>query len=278
MNQAITLKAQAANLVAAMAEMGIKMSKSQGLEAIAKQYGVANWDTLNGMLKAKPEATRAPVLADMPGYPDCIVVERGPHRTFYRVESYDEEALALLHDEKALRAHLEKNLENYDEGLDTTAISVQGDGESLAFTFNQLLGMTYQKLGGMGTWWLNDNDTILSFICGDSWNPEEGGQVKPVQLPAIPQMAKSAKGVKVLQLPSHDGAQYDLFFVVPPHLDIEVITKKLGAEIERLKQQDRDNEDNPEYDEYDADDVKAFAKTLGIEPCEPNMGNDNWDC
>ena len=278
MNQIITLKAQAANLVAAMAELGVTLTKSQGLEAIAKQYGVANWDTLNGMLKTKPEVTRDPVLADMPGYPDHVAVEEGSSRTFYRVEWYDEQGLALVHDEAALQAYFAKNPEAYVDGLDTVALDLQTDSENRDFTFADLLGLQYQKLGGIGSWKLANQDVYLSFLCGDSWNPEEGGQVKAPTLPAIPQTVKSVKGVKVLKLTSIEGSTYDKFFLVPPHIDIEVVKKKLDEEVERLKIEDGNGMDNGNYLRYQGLDIADFAKGLGLEQVKPETCSEHWDC
>lgn len=277
MNQIITLKAQAANLVAAMAEMGVKLTKSQGLEAIAKQYGVANWDTLNGMLKAK-KTIPAPRLADMPGYPDQVIVEQGPKSTYYSVGSYDEEGLALLHDLPALQAHFAKYAELYPEGMDALAIELYGDGHDLRFTFQQLVSLEYRILGGRGTWKLANEDTYLTFICGTTWTPPEGGVAEPVQLPAIPQTVKSVKGVKVLKMTSIESSTYDKFFLVPPHVDIEVVKKKLDEEVERLKTEDSDGLDNGNYLRYQGLDIADFAKGLGLEQVKPETCSENWDC
>lgn len=160
MSQIVTLKAQAANLVESLAARGIKLTRAQGLELIAEQYGMKNWDTLSGMLKPKDSAASAPCSAD---------------------------------------------------------------------------------------------------------------------LPAIPHTVKSVKGVKVLQLTSADGDFYDEFFLLPPHLDIEVIKCKVDEELVRLKQRDRDNEEDEAYQPYMDTDVIAFVTSLGLEHVEPEKARENWD-
>lgn len=50
MEKISALKAQAKNLVQAMADIGVNLSHGQALEAVAKQYGFANWDTVAGVL------------------------------------------------------------------------------------------------------------------------------------------------------------------------------------------------------------------------------------
>ena len=54
MSKIASLKAQAANLKLAMEDIGVTLTQAQALEAIAKQYGFDNWDTIAGMLN-KPE-------------------------------------------------------------------------------------------------------------------------------------------------------------------------------------------------------------------------------
>lgn len=276
MKQVTSLKAQASNLTDALSELGIKLTKAQSLEVIAKQYGVDNWDTMSGLLKRKPSASRPPVLADMPGYPDSVWVEQGPYSVLCNVERYDEEALAYLHDSTSLQAFLDEYPENYEEGLDSVAIYLQGDGEDYKFTFRELLGLKYQKLGGQGTWCLADGDTFLRINCGKAWTPDEEIREKSPQL-TIPETVKSAKGCRVLQLTSHDGSKHDIFAVVPPNLDIQTIKKKVDAEVARLKQLDRDNQDNPDYQEYVRTDLTKFIASLGCQPVDTDMCSENWD-
>ena len=275
MTQITTLKAQASNLVNALAARGIALTKSQGLEVIAQQYGISDWDTMNGMLKKKAPVAPAPTLADMPGYPDGVMVEQGPKRRHYTVAAYEEEALALLERESELLAWLDKY---HDDGLDSVAIELYGDGDNLEFTFRELQGMTYSIIAGQGTWELADGETYLNFLCGGSWSPPEGGtQIAKTPL-AIPEMVKSVKKVKLIRMTSSDGDKYDLFFLAPPHLDVEVIKRKLDAEVARLKKRDEDNAAQGDEDnQYTDSDIIAFAKSLGIEPVEPETCSENWD-
>jgi hypothetical protein len=277
MTKIATLKAQASNLKSAMAEMGIALTQSQALEAIAKQYGVANWDTMSGLLKR--ESFRSPTLADMPGVPDSAWVEKGTRSTLCLVSDYDSEALALLHDVQALEAYFEKFSDQYEDGMDTCAIFLQGDGRNYEFTFADLQGLTYKKLGGQGNWLLASGDTYLRFNCGSVWSPEEQIQDDKVQL-AVPTAVKSAKGCQLLVLTSHDGAQYDRHAIVPPHLNAEQISKRVAEELVRLKDLDRLKEETADYDGYTEVDVARFVSSLGclwIGTNEQVIVSQTWD-
>lgn len=50
MSKIASLKAQATNLKLALEAVGVKLTHAQALEAIAKQYGFENWDTIAGIL------------------------------------------------------------------------------------------------------------------------------------------------------------------------------------------------------------------------------------
>jgi hypothetical protein len=277
MTQIVTLKAQAANLVESLAARGIKLTRAQGLELIAEQYGMKNWDTLSGMLKPTTSAAPAPRLADMPGYPDTVLVDKDGKRVYYNVAFYDEEGTALLHDTSALESFLMQYRDGYPEGMATTALELSGDGHNLYLSFQELVGLTYQVQDGLGCWKLPDGVTSLTFICGTPWTPKPAGMQEPVHLPAIPQTVKSVKGVKVLQLTSTDGDYYDKFFLVPVHLDISVIKRKVDEEVVRLKERDRVNEEAEAYQPYMDTDIIAFVTSLGLEHVEPEKASENWD-
>jgi hypothetical protein len=279
MTKIATLKAQAKNLKLAMAEMGITLTQSQALEAIAKQYGVANWDTMSGILKKKLTPLQEPRLADMPCIPSDIWVEGvGPRSSKCPVNSYAYAALALLHDEQALRAYVEANPDEYQEGMDSLAIHLFDDGLDHEFTFNELLGIRYADVG-MGNWILRDGQTYLRFCCDDLWRPEDSAPNASVDL-AIPDRVKSVKGCQLLVLTSHDGAQYDRHAIVPPHLDAEEIAAKIAAELTRLKALDRLNEGELDYVEYTEGDVAKFVSALGclwVSAHDQVVVNQTWD-
>jgi hypothetical protein len=276
MTTVITLKAQAKNLKLAMEDMGITLTHGQSLEAIAKQYNFPNWDTLAGVLNKEPEPLPAPRLADMPDNPSFIYVEGlRPSTCMYSVDYYAADALALLPDEKALRAYVEKNIE-FLQGMDSLAIElkeVEGEEERW-FTFNQLLGIRYADMG-QGNWQLRDGKTYLRFVFDEDWEPAKVQESSPF---AIPQMLKSTKGCSLVQLPSHDGSFYDKFVLVPPQLDVKTIAQKLSAEIFRLKEKDLDNALAVNHEEYTANDIATFATSLGCTwVAELETISSNWD-
>lgn len=276
MTQVTSLKAQATNLAKALSDMGIKLTKAQSLEVLAQQYGVKNWDTLSGMLKTKAAPTHQPTLADMPFFPDNVWVEQGSRVVLCDVIAYEEQGLSLLHDLPSLHKFLDEFKGLFIEGMDSLAIQLNGDGRDYEFTFNDLVGLTYQNLGGQGNWKLADGKTYLRFMCGSTWTPDAPSEEKDTPL-TIPAMVKSAKGCRLLVVTSHDGDFYDIRAIVPPHLDIEVIKQKVEQELKRLKQLDKENEDNPDYAEYTDSDVKKFISSLGCEPVDPEMCSVNWD-
>ena len=157
MEKIAALKAQAKILVQAMADIGMMLSHGQALEAVAKQYGFANWDTLAGVVQAK------------------------------------------------------------------------------------------------------------------------GGESAEVTL-SIPSQVRSLKGVELVLLTSHDGAAYDKYVIVPPHLDKEVIKKRIFDEILRLKARDEETGlDDPEAEYTDAD-LAAFVAKLGcLWVSDPDTVGENWD-
>ncbi|MDO9177140.1 MAG: glyoxalase superfamily protein [Agitococcus sp.] len=271
-----TLKAQAKNLKIAMAAMGVTLTPAQSLEAIAKQYGYENWDTVAGVLNKEP-APRPPRLADMPSIPEYIWVEGlGPWAIKCDVAYYAATALALLHDEIALRAYLTKECVEHGDGLSSTAIQLQSteNREGLRLTFKQLLGISYIN-DGIGSWKLRNGLTYLRFVFKENGQPANPAEASRI---AIPQMLKSTKGCSLVQLPSHDGSFYDKFVLVPPQLDAKAIAQKISFEIARLKKQDLDNITSVSYVGYTATDISTFVISLGCTfVAEPETTSENWD-
>lgn len=275
MSKIATLKAQAKNLKLAMAGMGIPLSQAQSLEAVAQQYGKPNWDTLSGILKKEAAPARAPRLADMPYEPSDIWIESGLYSEKYAVADYAYEALNLFHDEKAFREFVETYPEEYTEGMESTAIGLEGNGEDVKLTFNQLIGMRYADVG-MGNWELSDG-RFLRFCCDDIWRPENEAKKSKTEL-TVPELVKSAKGCNLVILPSGDGATYDRHVIVPPHLDADVISERISGEILRLKALDKENEDVPGYDEYTDTDLSTFVASIGCLWVEDyKTTSENWD-
>lgn len=95
----------------------------------------------------------------------------------------------------------------------------------------------------------------------------------------IPEVAKSAKGCKLVTLTSHDGAQYDRQVIVPPHLDAEDISAKMAGEIKRLKAIDEVLEAaGGHYDGYTEADLAKFAGVLGcLWVAKPVVASETWD-
>jgi hypothetical protein len=278
MTKIATLKAQAKNLKSAMAEMGMTLTQAQALETIAKQYGIDNWDTLSGMMKKEPAPAPEPRLADMPLPPTDIWVEGlGPRSSKCTVDLYAFEALQLLHDEKALRAYVEANPDEYCDGMDSTAIYLFDDGRDHDFTFNQLLGIRYVGLGE-GKWLLRDAETHLRFCCDDLWRPEDVLKKSVTPELMVPELVKSARGCQLIILSSSDGVAYDHHVIVPSHLKAEPISRQIAEEILRLKAIDRENNGVPGYDEYTDADLAKFVTSLGcLWVVEPVMVRENWD-
>lgn len=260
-----TLKAQATNMRLALEKTGVVLTHGQSLEAIAGQYGFDTWDALCGVMKkAKELAARVPTLADLPGVPESITVERDSWSASYEVLVFDLESIVLMHDEKKLLAHFAKNPGFYFNELDTPVIVVSGDGKYWQFTLRQLQGIKYEELGGKGYWHLEDiegEDLYLSFSFGDVWTPSkaEEGVLR------VPEMVKSAKGCEIVVMPSLDGDRsLWRYLIVPPHLNAKEIANKMVAEVRRLKaleasltEDERDEKESTELD------VKAYAQSLG---------------
>lgn len=272
MTQIETLKAQAKNLRHAMTKMGMAISLAQSLEAIAQQYGVENWDTLAGIVN-KAELAVPPVrtLAQLPSVPYKVEV-RGCSGLYFecRVKRFDAETLVLVHDKPALGRYLMANPEKYPDGFATTAIELTSDGRDFAFPLFQLL---YMKFGD-DNWFVDGALLALRFHCRE----DKPTKLEGVEL-AIPQMVKSAKGCQLLILPSHDGGHYDKHIIVPPHLDVDVISQKMVAEIRRLKELDAAHADDENYDEFTSADLARFAASIGgLWVGEPKIASENWDC
>jgi hypothetical protein len=275
MTKLASLKAQAQNLKLALAEMGIALSTGQSLEAVAKQYGQPNWDTVAGMLSKRLAPAAEPRLADMPYVPSDIRVDDGVTSEKCVVENYDYEALVLLHDEVALHSFIAAEPACYEKGMDSTAIFLFADGHDHHLTFNQLLGLKHCS-SEVGSWAMVDGRR-LQFYCDDVWEPLD---VEPEVGPelTVPKMVKSVKGCNLVVLPSNDSPEFNLHVLVPPHLDATKIRDQLTSELLRLKQMARVDEEKPNYEEYMDTALSAFAASLGcLLMQEPWKTSETWD-
>lgn len=278
MKKIASLKVQAQNLKAVLAEQGIILTQGQALETIAKQYGAPNWDTLCGMLKKPVEPVLEPRLSDLPFVPEGLWLEIGMRTSRCHIEKYDTEALALLHDEALLRAHLEAHADQYEGGIHSPAIALIDDGMDAELTFQMLLGIRYVR--GM-RWQLKDG-TKLEFCQNYNLRIGAGRSAREELELKIPEAVKSVKSVQLVKLCSHDGAAWDLHVLVPAHLHVAVITHRFEVEIRRLKERDRLNFDNPELDpsfeEYTAVELRTFAQSIGCSlPEIAEVATENWD-
>ena len=261
MTKIATLKAQATNLRASLDKAGVTLSHAQALEAVAGQYGFETWDSLAGVLNKKA-ITPTPLLADMPGYPSGVWVEQGQRREYCSIGYYDAEAIALLTQEVKLHEFIAEHAELFEAGMNSMALLAESDGVNFEFSLNHLLGMTYQVLGGQGTWLLADGLTYLQFECGGAWTP---AQAKVLEGPAdlvVPEMAKSAKGCQLIVLNSSDGDKWNCHVIVPPRLKARDIADKIDIELRRLKNLDKETAAEPE-NEYTSAALAAFVSALG---------------
>lgn len=276
-----TLKAQAANLRAALAKSGTTLTHAQALDGVAGQYGFDTWDALAATLKkAKAKAARTPTLADLPGSPESIEVERGAWSDLYQVVSFDFDSIVLVPDEKKLLEHIAKDPNLYYDGLDTTVIEVEGDGKDWQFTLRELQSAKYRELGGKGYWHIEDHEGDEIYICfhyEDVWTPSKAVE----NVLQIPEMAKSSKGSQVVVVPSLDGnSDQSRYIVVPAHLKAKDIADKVIAEVKRLKAADAALSDE-EFAEkaFTEDDVKTFVQSLGCTWANPAafITHNAWD-
>lgn len=276
MTKMAALKAQAKNLHAALVAQGVDYSLSQAQEAVAQQYGIANWDTLCGLVTQKAPKPRTPVLADLPGIPDTVQLEQGLWTKSYQVASYDWELIELLHKPKELQEFLDNYPELYEDGLDTTAILLEGDGQDIALTARQLMDGRYESLGGRSYWFIPDIDGYLSFGYETPWVAPPA-EPAPFEL-TVPSVVKSIKGTRIIAMRSHEGADYDHFALVPPHLKAEQVAQAIRAEVQRLHAADQALMDGQEDREYTVEDVRKFVELQGCLWVEElvEMGT-NWD-
>lgn len=252
MSKIESLKAQAENLKAALAEQGIEITRGVALDTVAKQYGFANWDTLSGVLNQPVTAAPKPTLKDLAYYPMHAWVEKGAQTQSYNVEGYEEEGLALLGDEKALSGFLAKYPDSFSKGLDSEAMYLLGSGHDVSFTFRDLLGLEYKELGGKGYWALKDGDRFIRFDSEPVILP-----VKTVEM-TVPKVVRTIKGTELIAMRSHDGSDSDRFVMVPPHLKLEVIRSKISKGLTELKAAVSDADAG-----VAVEDVEKMVKNLG---------------
>lgn len=262
MTQIEVVKAQAANLMDALAARGFAVTKGIALELIAAQYGQTNWDTMAGLLNRS--ANRQPIPADYTDYrvmPDAVTVWEGGIPTFYQVVGWTEELVAFLHDEAQLKAFLEANQQLFPAGMDEDVLTLEGDGRDLTFSAAELVNMTFtiDDLGGeqIEAWQLVDKDWLLQIHAGSMSlraKSKEGHAIP------VPMGVKSHKGFEILQLTSADGDFYDKYVLVPPHLKMDQVQAKVQDEINRLRSCYVD--DDEEINLRTAD-LKAFVEKLG---------------
>jgi hypothetical protein len=94
----------------------------------------------------------------------------------------------------------------------------------------------------------------------------------------VPSVVKSIKGTRVIAMRSHDGADYDHFALVPPHLKAEQVAQAIRAEVQRLHAADQALMDGQDDQEYTVEDVRKFVELQGCLWVEElvEMGT-NWD-
>ena len=259
MKKIASLKAQAANLQFALAQRGNKPINGEALELIAQQYGYDNWNTLHAVASRKAPPPGVPTLADLDNVPCFVHIEVGGHSTSYVIDHYDDVPLFEHgHSAEALRKYVLANPARYPDGLASNAIVAEGpEGDRKVFTFEQVLGLSYRRLGNRDYWQTADAEMYLCFDM-----PLRNPTVQGEEL-QVPDSVKSAKGCRLIALRSHDGAHYDHHVIVPRHLDAEAIGRKISQEITRLKERDRANEDVEGYVEYTDQDIRAFVNQQG---------------
>lgn len=271
MSKIDSLKAQADSLRAALAEDGVGIPKAKALELIAKQYGFANWDTLCAVAKRSEESAPPPTpLANLRCRPQQAWVEQGHDVHCYFVETFEEEGLELLGDEKALRAFLEEFSAVYPDGLDSEAMHLFGDRHDRSFTFRDLLGLSPRVVDGKTKW-------VFSGGAQAIWFDEEPVVARTGRSElTVPKVSRSIKGTELIALRSNDGSFYDHFVLVPPHLNVDVLRAGISAGLTALKSRDAANPDSGV--EYTEQDVKALVEGLGcLWVASPHEVGQNWD-
>lgn len=164
-------KVQADNLIAYMASIGIEMTKAQALEAVARQHGVRNWDTMSGKLKA----VRNPVLADVqarfiPTYA-LAQFEPGAEAVYLEIDraSWDFDLIQVLHDPVKLNAYLSSYPMETSDPNYVVAFMADTDDETVIFTAAQLEGIRYEGNG----YWKMTNGWQLQFDANEVFKPEK---------------------------------------------------------------------------------------------------------
>jgi len=263
-----SLKAQAENLMAGLVEEGITVTKGKALDLVARQYGYVNWDTLCAAVLAVEKSNHEPTLADLQFRPMHAWVEQGGDVKSYVIDTFEEEGLALLNNEKALTEFLAQYPSVYEDGLDSVALCLMGDGRDVSFTFRELLGIKPELVDGKTYWSLADGKRVLSF-------DEEPNAPEEFEL-TIPKVTRSIKGTELIALRSSDGSYYDHFAMVPPHLNVEKMRTKVSDGLTELKKRDAASGDSEA--EYTEKDVKALIERLGcLWVANPHEVGQSWD-
>lgn len=183
-----TLKTQAKHLVRSLEKQGINLTTAQSLEAVAAQYGFDNWDALVGTLKSRKDRAadhwKSLNLSHVDVVPSEIWVEDGPKRVLCTVETYEWEGLVLLHKPQELAEYLREAYPGV-EG-EAEALALLADGRDYDYTFNDLIGIEYVKLGGKGYWHAPVVNAYFEF---PFWTPPE----PPAQKLTVPELLKTPK-------------------------------------------------------------------------------------
>ncbi len=263
-----SLKAQADNLMVALAEEGIKIEKGKALDLVARQYGFPNWDTLCAAVIEFEKSNKEPTLADLSRRPMHAWVEQDGAEQSYVIEGFEEEGMPLLGNETALTDFVAKYPSVYEKGIDSDAIYLFGNGHDVAFTFRELMGIKPELVDDTTYWSLTDGKRVIRF-------DEEPVYRDTFEL-TIPKVTRSIKGSELIALRSSDGSFYDHFAIVPPHLKVETLCTKISEGLATLKAADAANEDlDAEYTEKH---VKALVERLGcLWVAEPHEICQNWD-
>jgi hypothetical protein len=263
-----SLKAQAENLMTGLAEEGITVTKGKSLDLVARQYGFANWDTLCAAVLAFEKSKQEPTLADLQFRPMHAWVTQDGVEKSYVIHGFEEEGMPFLGNEEALTEFLAKYPGVYENGLDSDAIYLFGDGHDVSFTFRELLGIKPELVDDKTYWSLTDGKRVLTF-------DEEPVVADTFEL-SIPKVTRSIKGTELIALRSNDGSYYDHFAMVPPHLDVEKMRTKVSAGLTKLKARDAASEDSET--EYTEKDVQALIERLGcLWVANPHELGQSWD-
>jgi hypothetical protein len=176
--------------------------------------------------------------------------------------------MPFLGDEKALTEFLAKYPGTYENGLDSDAIYLFGNGHDISFTFRELLGIKPELVDDKTYWSLADGERVLTF-------DEEPVVADAFEL-TIPKVTRSIKGTELIALRSSDGSYYDHFAMVPPHLDVEKLRTKVSDGLTELKSRDTASGDSEA--EYTEKDVKALVERLGcLWIATPFEVGQSWD-